>query len=295
VPDVSIRGPFRGSDAVARGILRRGPLPPPRYRRIFPDIYLGATQDLDLLTLSQGAYLLVAPIGGILAGYSAAAMLGADCAPQEASAEVLVPRHVRAHPQLVVRQGRADGPDRWSVRGCAVTSPERTAWDLARGLPLEEAVVALDCLARRGRFAPAALLDRMISQPGARGCTHLRDIVELANPLAESAMETRLRLLLVRSGLPVPVVQHELVCDGRVVARFDLAYPRARLAIEYDGSMHDDRLDRRRDLRTGQLGWYTARFTASDLRRPATTVETVRRLFAVRMHRLEPNISALGT
>jgi very-short-patch-repair endonuclease len=292
---VPIWGPFRGSDAVARGLVTKGELRGPRYRRLFPDVYLAADQHLDLMVLSQAAYLLVERLDGVLTGYSAAALLGADCAPVGAPAEVLVPRHSRTHPDLLVRRGCAIGSDRWTARGCAVTSPLRTAWDLARRLPIEEAVVALDCLARRGRFAPSALLDRADAEPGAPGTKHLQDVLDLADPRAESVMESRLRVLLVRSGLPIPAVQYELRCDGLVVARFDLAYPTARLAIEYDGGMHDDRLDRRRDLRTGQLGWYTARFTAADMRRPQATVDTVRRLLAIRIHRLEGNTSALRT
>jgi very-short-patch-repair endonuclease len=286
---VLIGGPFRGSDAVARGLVTRGELRGRRYRRVFPDIYLAADQPADLVALSRAAHLLVEPIGGVLAGYSAAALLGADCAPRSAAAEVLVPRHARSHPDLLIRRGVASGPDRWTVRGCAVTSPVRTAWDLTRRLPLDDAVVALDALARRGRFAPAALLDRADAGPRAPGTRRLPEVVALADPRAESVMESRLRLVLVRSGLPEPAVQYELFCNGLVVARFDLAYPRARLAVEYDGGMHDDRLDRRRDLRTGQLGWYTARFTAADLHRPLATVDTVRRLLAVR----EGNTSAL--
>jgi hypothetical protein len=95
-------------------------------------------------------------------------------------------------------------------------------------------------------------------------------VVELANPLAESPMETRLRLVLVLAGLPAPVVQHVLSDRwGSVVARFDLAYPDARLAVEYDGKGHAlrefTRDDRYRDAVTGDLGWHTLRFGYHDV------------------------------
>lgn len=73
-------------------------------------------------------------------------------------------------------------------------------------------------------------------------------------------METRLRLALISAGLPEPEVQYE-VCNRRnyVVARVDLAYPEAKLAIEYDGAVHDDPLiherDRQRDNDLADLGW----------------------------------------
>jgi hypothetical protein len=95
-------------------------------------------------------------------------------------------------------------------------------------------------------------------------------------------MESRLRLLLVTAGLPAPAVQYELVTERGLVARFDLAYPEAKLAIEYDGRGHVDDMDRRRDIRTGRLGWYTARFTAPDIARPAGTADAVGALLAQR-------------
>jgi hypothetical protein len=61
-------------------------------------------------------------------------------------------------------------------------------------------------------------------------------------------MDTRLRLLLVLGGLPTPEV-------------FDPAYSGARLAIEYDGTVHGSRVfsadDRWRDATTSGYGWQT--------------------------------------
>jgi very-short-patch-repair endonuclease len=94
--------------------------------------------------------------------------------------------------------------------------------------------------------------------------------VALADPRAESPPETRLRLLLVDAGLPSPEVQYEVV-DGHgfVLARCDLAHPPARVAIEYDDSVHLTRRQRERDLQRdaelSALGWLTVRFRAVDL------------------------------
>lgn len=264
------------------GLVTKGELRGPGYRRLFPDVYLAAGVEPDLVVRSLAAGLLVAPAGGVLAGYSAAAVLRADCAPLWAPADVLVPGHIRGRPGLRVRRGTATGRDRWTAHGMPVTSPLRTAWDLARELELVEAVVAVDSLATRGGFAPEELLARAAAQPGARGCRRLPRAVELADPRAESPMESRLRVNLVLGGLPPPQVQWTLVHDREPVARFDLAYPEVRLAVEYDGRGHDDLLDRRRDIRTGRLGWYTARFTAADLAQPAAVVSAVRALLAVR-------------
>lgn len=56
---------------------------------------------------------------------------------------------------------------------------------------------------------------------------------------AESPMETALRLLLLRSGLPEPELNQELFDDrGRWIGRFDMVYRDARVIVEYDGDQH---------------------------------------------------------
>lgn len=54
-----------------------------------------------------------------------------------------------------------------------------------------------------------------------------------------SPRETRLRLALVRSGLPEPEINWVLHDrSGRRIAELDLAYPRWRVCPEYDGRVH---------------------------------------------------------
>jgi len=50
---------FRGSHAVEAGLVTRGRLRGPRYRRLFPDVYCRATARPDLLLRSLAAYRLV--------------------------------------------------------------------------------------------------------------------------------------------------------------------------------------------------------------------------------------------
>jgi very-short-patch-repair endonuclease len=99
-------------------------------------------------------------------------------------------------------------------------------------------------------------------------------------------MESRLRLLLLDHGLPAPELQYELRDHyGVLRARFDLAYPNARLAIEYDGeATHRPRrgADNHRDIDVAELGWETLRFEAPDIYvTPARTVDAVTRMLAV--------------
>jgi very-short-patch-repair endonuclease len=276
-----IPGPFRGSDAVRAGLVTRGALAGPRYERLFPDVYVAAGTDPTYTVLSRAAFLAIARRGGVLAGYSAAALLGADCEPRGAPAEVLVPGFMKPHPRLLVHQGVSKETE--EVDGVLVTDRVRTAWDLGRRLTLRDAVVAVDALARvpkpgaPPRFDPFELLDRRLAEPGARNSLRLDRVVALADPRAESPMETRMRLAFVLQGLR-PEVQYELYSAfGLFVARVDLAFPEAKLAVEYDGEEHDDALDRARDVRIGALGWHVMRFQAVDVyRRPQRMVDAVR-------------------
>jgi hypothetical protein len=125
--------------------------------------------------------------------------VGADCARGEVQAEVLVPRFLRRYPGLRIRYETVTPADLALVDGCTVTTPPRTAWDLARWSPLVEAVVAVDALARRCVFAPAELPAMRAVRPGAKGCRGLDRVVALADPRAESPMESRLQVGLVRA------------------------------------------------------------------------------------------------
>jgi hypothetical protein len=71
-----------------------------------------------------------------------------------------------------------------------------------------------------------------------RGRRHVREVLGLADGLAGSPQETRLRLLLHRSPLPPPVAQHSVRDRRGFVARVDVAWPGRRVAVEHDGLWH---------------------------------------------------------
>ncbi|WP_448625464.1 endonuclease domain-containing protein [Geodermatophilus sp. URMC 64] len=105
----------------------------------------------------------------------------------------------------------------------------------------------------------------------------------LADGAAESPQETRLRLLLLRSGLPAPVAQFEVRDrDGRFVGRVDFAWPDRRVAAEYDGLWHAEpgqfARDRQRLNRLQAAGWRVVHVTAADLQRPAELLARLREL-----------------
>jgi very-short-patch-repair endonuclease len=270
-------GPFRGSDALARGLITRGVLYGPRYRALYPDVHVHVQAPVDLALRSCAAHLLVAP-DGALAGYSAAEMLGASSGAEDAPAEVVLlnGRRRRPFPGLVVHRDTVRTDELIEVGGLLMTTPLRTAYDLARwASSLTEAVVAVDALAHRHRVPVHAIAGT--GQPGARGRARLARVVDLVDSRAESPMESRIRLAIVLGGLPAPVPQYPVLGY-----RLDLAYPTLRLAFEYNGGHHLTQSRTRRDLERehvlARAGWTIVRFDAAAvLRHPWSIVTRVRR------------------
>jgi hypothetical protein len=210
-----------------------------RFLRLFPDTYIRRQDEPPTLAERSAAAHVYARGRGVLSGYSAAEVLRASCGPADAPAELTMPSGGRSRPGLIVHRDRLQQSEVQTCRGMAVTTPLRTAYDLARRLDLVEAVVALDALARRGRFDPEEVLRLAEQYPGARGLTQLPRVVDLAARWSDSPMETRLRLVLVLRGLPRPEVQYPVLDDRRRRAVWlDLAYPEQRVGIEYEGLDH---------------------------------------------------------
>jgi very-short-patch-repair endonuclease len=169
-------------------------------------------------------------------------------------------------------------------RGLRVTSALRTVCDLGSRRDLAESVIAIDIATHVGLIDLPALVDFVESHPGRKGIKRLRRAIGFAEPAAESPMETRLRLAIVRARLPLPRAQVELHDRaGRFIARVDLYYPDRRLVIEYDGEGHKDRLvpDMRRQNALVNAGYHILRFTAPDLRVQASVVAQIRRARAL--------------
>jgi very-short-patch-repair endonuclease len=166
-----------------------------------------------------------------------------------------------------------------TVRDIRVTPLLPTLSDLCSRVTGVEALVLIDSAIRK------KLTDRD-SLTGS-GSVILRLLGPLAEP-AESPMETRLRWLLIKAGLPRPEVQARLYSQGRFVGRADLYYPDSRLVIEFDGANHRDRLveDNRRQNLLMNAGYAVLRFTASDVyNRPDKIVAQVSAAAAVSARR----------
>lgn len=134
-------------------------------------------------------------------------------------------------------QARADAF--WGNGLLRIEHPARLWRQAAAHWRLDDLIVAGDFLVHpRNRLLTVDELRREVDEAGeVRGL--LRPALEEIRTGAESSEETRLRLLLMRAGLPEPELNLELFdVHGAFVARLDLAYPQYRVAAEYDGRGH---------------------------------------------------------
>lgn len=272
---------FVGRDAVDRGLLTAPQLRTGAVRRILHGVYADARLPLDHGVRITAAALVLPP-SVIIAGRSAAWLHGARLARAEDPVEVLANAEVRRHSRgmVSVHTGPFSHGDCRQLRSLRVTTPQRTCVDVARWHEEATAVSLIDALLALGRLDPADL-DRPLRTASLRGLGRARRAVALADGRAASAPESLLRVRLIRAGLPPPQPQLEVWHEGRFIARVDLGWREARLAVEYDGAWHGERSqlarDRRRLNALLAAGWTVIHVTASDLRDLSPIVEQVRR------------------
>ncbi|TSE00464.1 DUF559 domain-containing protein [Skermania sp. ID1734] len=226
------------------------------YRPVLPGIYVRADQTIDFAMRSKA--LGVAYPEGVLAGWSAAALHGYRYLPENPLPEIILPRPAQRRSGVWIRYGELRADEVMDVYGYDVTTHTRTAYDLARRLDFDEAIALVDGLCHLALCDPKRILDSIT--PRARGIRRLPEIVELADAGAQSPWETRTRLLLMRAGFPRPITQHMFNGDnGQILAIVDMAWPEYRVALEYQGDHHRERVQYSKDvLRQNlleRLGW----------------------------------------
>ena len=274
--------PFRGSAAVRAGATTWRRLGAPAFDRLGYDTYVAGGTLLDLRGRATGAALGVP--SSVVGGHAAADILGADCAPRDSIVELVVGRRrVRPRDGVRLRQDVLAEDEVMPFEGVTVTSPLRTMFDLACTLGHDEAVVAVDALARRYRLDPGQLLAYPAARDNPRGSRRIDAVVADADARAESRPETLARLILRRPGLTQTPQLRVYDAWGVFVGRLDFAWEDCRLGAEYQGDHH--RTDRAQWLRDASrtadfasCGWSILPITSDDVfRRPD---EFVRRTWA---------------
>jgi Protein of unknown function (DUF559) len=232
--------------------------------------------------LAHGPALVLAaihrrlPRAAAFSGRTAAWLHGLDVQPCD-PVEVTVPKGcgVSGRAGLRLRRTAVSPVEIVARRGLPTTSALHTIADLGGRPPLTEAVVVADMALHKRLVDLPELEVYAAARSGWPGSARLRRVLDLAEPAAESPMETRLRLLLVLAGLPRPQAQVPLHDErGRFLGRPDLYYPERRLGVEYDGGTHRASLagDDRRQNRLVEAGYRLLRFTAADVQHAPDTV-----------------------
>ncbi|TWH74287.1 endonuclease domain-containing protein [Modestobacter roseus] len=260
---------------MSRGLLTPDQLRSTAWRRVLPGVYADARLAADH-RLTVAAVSLVAPPTAVFGGLTAAFLWGADGILGAADpVEVVLPTGRRwspRSPSVRVRTAPLGDGDVEVVGRFRVTGRTRTAVDLIRRGPVDEAVVVLDQLAQQRVVRLEEVRAAVAALPRVRGSAQARRAAALADGRAGSPQETRVRLVLMRAGLPSPVAQLEVRHRGRFVARVDFGWPEHRLALEYDGQWHAEpgqfARDRERLNRLTAAGWRVVFVTAADLHRP---------------------------
>jgi hypothetical protein len=227
------------------------------------------------------------PAGTAFSGYTAAWLHGLDVAPCN-PIEVTIPKRfgITRRAGGSVRRSDLAAGEIVIRKGLHATPAIRTVVELAGRTPLTEAVVVADLALHARLLTVAQLRTHVAAHTRARGIARVRRVLDFVEPKAESAMETRLRMILVLAGLPRPAVQISIRDEQeRWLGRPDMLYRAQRLAIEYDGGNHRDRLidDNRRQNRLIGAGFRILRFTAPDVYgNPESVVMQVRHGLAAR-------------
>ncbi|OHV30319.1 MULTISPECIES: type IV toxin-antitoxin system AbiEi family antitoxin domain-containing protein [Pseudofrankia] len=259
--------------------------------RPFPGTYLVAGADPFLGRVHAA---LVRRPQAVVCGVTAARLLDLRALPALSTSE---PIHLlitgsaarTAARGIVLHSGSRAGTPVWWRRGVPVTSVTRTLADLVLAWDRPEAVALLDAAAHDRRFR--GVVEVAAHLLGRRGAAaRFRWLAEV-DARTESALESRLRLVLHDHGLRPPEAQYAVIDEnGRSVARADFAYPARRLLVEADGAaFHGDHAadpeplhrDRDRQNALSRLGWTILRFTWSDvLTRPDHVAAVVRHSLA---------------
>jgi hypothetical protein len=269
--------PFIGSEALAAGSLSRHQLRT-RYRAVLPNVYVSNDAQLSIERRISAAWLWSRRTATVV-GAAAAALHGAKWIPDDVPIEL---NHVntRPPPGVLTRRDALLDDETQLIDGRAVTTPERTAFDIGRRGAIRSAVVRLDALARATGFKVDDVLGIAKRHPHAPGLRRLEAALELVDPGSQSPRESYLRLLLIDAGLPRPQTQIPVLgADGIPVAHIDLGWEEYLVGVEYEGDQHQT--DRSRYVHDIQrletlerMGWIVLRVVAEDHR--ANIVRRVR-------------------
>ncbi len=269
-------GPFVGSEAIERRLVRKHELRS-LYRNLFPDVYVPKDAQLTLPLRARAGWLW-SHRQGVLAGLTASGLHGAKWVDDDAPIELIWPN---ARPALGIRTSdmRVRTDELSDFDDMRITTPARTAFDIARRRPLHAAIANLDALGNAVGLTAHDVFRVARRHRGSRGLRQLANALDLYDPGAASPNETWLRLLVIGADYPRPQTQIPVLSpDGCRRYYLDMGWENLMLALEYDGEQHRvDPVQYAYDIRRSEdldaLGWTRLRVVKTD-----TAGEVLRRL-----------------
>jgi len=244
----------------------------------------------------EAAALVAAGEGAVLSHSSAARRLGLDVRRDESV-------HITIHAS---RKATVRGAKVWRSRNIGsrdignrgplrLTNLPRTLIDLAAILDDGELRAAFDSALRQDT-ANAAWISRVLNRhgPGGRGVGRLRALVDeyrRGDEVPDSALES-LGVELARATGRKPELHWNVREGARHVAEVDLAWPKLRVCVEFDGwKQHGTRAafvrDRARDRALVKQGWTVLRYPWDDVvRDPDAVLEDLVRILNREKHRV---------
>lgn len=210
----------------------------------------------------------------VLTHFSAARLWGAKWLHEPADTDVWVacdvPRTPRYYPSLRVVPSKLAAEDLTTIDGLPVSTPARTAVDLARHLTFDPAVVVVESLRHLYKIGDdelSAVLARCSGWPHIR---RARRVIEFSSALSESPLESQGRLAFLRADVPTYRQQVEFIDAHGERRRVDFVFGRWS-GTETDGRIKyktpEDLWDeKRRADALHEVGVPLLRLTAADLR-----------------------------
>lgn len=287
-----MKQPLIAALAAANGVLRRSDVPELSSQldwavrrgelvRVLKSIY-ARPADAALLPIRALAICLDDP-DAIICDQAAAALHG--WLPADRVGEIVVASfRLKPSDWLIITRRVIPRQLTRRVDRVRCTSRALTAIDL---IPDAGGEIVDEALRRRVR------LDELVTAfeltPGRRGNAERRLVLADSRDTPWSHAERVAHRALRKAGITGWQANHPVIAhpDEPPVAILDIAFAAIRLAIEIDGSQHDDqagvRRDRERDERLALLGWHVVRFTARRvLAEPARFAAAVRDLVQIR-------------
>ncbi|MDT5325157.1 MAG: hypothetical protein QOF25_2309 [Mycobacterium sp.] len=250
---------------------------------MLPDVYGPRRGALSLPERTTAAWLW-SKREGVVSGLAASAALGAKWVDVDTAIELNWSNN-RPPIGVVTRRASLLDDEVALLQGMAVTTADRTAFDLALRGSVGQAVARLDALASATHFKAEDVQAVAMRHPHVRGLRRVDRALDLVDAGAESPKETWLRLLLIDAGFPRPQTQIPVLGpDGYPLYYLDMGWEDMVIAVEYDGDDHRERPRWGRDIVRSEyiahLGWTHIRVVAGNSR--PEIVQRVNRAWALR-------------